>query len=62
MTFTYLFKVRYFKCQYLVNDDTMAKMRDTGFIDFDICNRMAPLQKLYFVILTYFFNVKYFLC
>ena len=28
------------------------------FIDFDICHRMAPLQKLYFMTLTYFLKVK----
>ena len=28
------------------------------FVDFDICNRMVSLRKLYSVTLTYFFNVK----
>ena len=32
------------------------------FIDFDVCNLAATLPVLYFVTLTYFFEVKYFKC
>ena len=38
-----------------------TKMRDTDFKDFDICHRMALLQKMYSVTLT-FFKVKYCKC
>ena len=36
----------------------MKNIKKIVLVDFDICHRMASLQKLYFLILTYFSNVK----
>ena len=38
------------------------KMEKMTFVDFDICQRMASLRKLYSQTLTYFFKVKYLIC
>ena len=35
-----------------------AKMSNITFIDFDICHRMEPLQKSYYVTLKYIFKLK----
>ena len=59
MALTYFIKVKYFNCYYLINCEIWGKKyQNITFIDVDICRRMEPLQKLYFVTLTYSLKVK----
>ena len=39
-----------------------VKLRETTFVDIDICHRMAYLRKLYAMTLTNFLNVKNLKC
>ena len=54
-----LLKVTNLKHQYLGDADTRAsaEMHRTTFMDFDICQQMTQLRKLYLMPLTYIFKV-----
>ena len=44
----------------VITGHTLAKIKNVkkAFVDFDICDQMASLRKLYSVTLIYFFKVK----